>query len=90
MVIFAFDQNDAADSEWRGVFGERTLMNGVVADFGLGDAQIALMEFKGPKGGMSFEVGHGEACRPYDVLYSGKSREKASKVWLEAVSKYAL
>ena len=71
----------AGVSSWSTIIGERELHSAIYVEYGIAEEVIALLEFKDG----SFEVGIGECLRPYNKLYSGKDREKASRIFLEAV-----
>lgn len=68
---------------WLEVIGDRKFKCGVIADFGLGDAVVAFLEFEDD----TFEVGHGECMRPYQQIYLGSDRGEASSKFVKYVKK---
>lgn len=70
-----WDKNtlDQLPSEWLEVVGDRQLLEVLFVDHALGEGATALLEFRNPKfeSAVYYEVGHGEALRPYTKYYSG-------------------
>lgn len=76
------DEEDIEGSAWAEIVKGRGFKEGIAADFGIGEECYALLEFEDG----TFEVGVGEALRPYLQLYLGKDRGIASEVFHSQVS----
>lgn len=79
---------------WKEVIGERKMYDAIVADYGMGDAQVVLMTFKGEptvdENGKStwtptYEVGTGECMRPYLQHYVGNDLEEATCAFFQEI-----
>ncbi len=73
------------ESFWSEVIGERKLRTASFVEVAFAEEVIGFMEFKDG----SFEVGIGESLRPYNQLYVGGDRYKASEVYLRAIQERA-
>lgn len=62
-------------------------VRGIFADFGLAEECVGLLIFEISEGTPYFEVGVGEALRPYIVLYKGVIGYDASRVFSDEIEK---
>lgn len=70
--ITTFNDRDELPSAWQEVVGDRLFVRMTMATFGFAEESIGLIVFRGDPGGNNlFEVGIGEALRPYHMLYRG-------------------
>jgi hypothetical protein len=68
--------------EWDRVVGNRNVRAAVFVDLGLGDACLGFFEFADD----TFEVGVGEAGRPYRQCYLGTDHGEASVKFVREVA----
>ena len=67
---------------WVEVVGDRDFESATFADFGLGDVCLGMLHFRDG----SYEVGQGEALRPYIQHYAGSDAEEASQKFIEKLA----
>jgi hypothetical protein len=69
-------------SEWVDVIGDRKCVEMITCEFGFAEEVLAFMCFRGEgKSFETYEVGRGEAGRPYIEIYKGDNREDASEAF---------
>ena len=72
---------------WFEIVGDRRLISGTFADFGMAEECIWLLEFVSETCSPTYEVGIGECLRPYIQLYVGDNSEAASKIFIDTINK---
>lgn len=72
------ENNPPMSTGWREVANGRTIVKAAFLDFGFADQCTAYFEFSDG----TFEVGIGEALRPYDQLYSGNDGNDAKAAFM--------
>jgi len=79
--VIELDDDIDVGPAWAGIIGEREVRKIFNTDFGLGDMSVSLIAFQDG----SFEVGVGEALRPYDELYRGNDANEATEAYVSFI-----
>lgn len=76
------EDNGGLGDGWKEVIGDRKVVSMVCLDAGMAEECLSMIQFEGDV----FEVGIGEALRPYRKLYEGDNNEEATEAFMKAAS----
>jgi hypothetical protein len=82
MNLFSTNELEPDAMGWIEVVHGRKVKNIIFADFGFADTCVAFLTFYDD----TYEVGQGEALRPYIQHYAGDNHEEASAEFIAAVA----